>query len=72
VSFETITHYDVFSALVPYLSILSLAKKFDSISLEFDAKRMQLHKKKGLREKLKKKNNKSTVKYEMMNNRFML
>jgi len=71
VSFETITHYDVFSTLVPYLSISSLAKKFDSISFEFDAKRKQMHKKKSLREKLKKKN-KSAVKYEMMNNRFML
>jgi len=71
VSFETITHYDVFSALVPYLSISSLAKKFDSISFEFDAKRMQLQKKKFKRE-IEKKNNKSTIKYERMNNRFML
>lgn len=38
--------YGTFSALILYLSIPSLANKFDSIALGFDLKRMQSHQKK--------------------------
>jgi hypothetical protein len=48
--------YDVFFALILYLLILSLAKKFDSINLEFGPKKCNRMKKK-LRMKLKKNKN---------------